>query len=300
MKRLFSSMTTVSVIIPAFNASAFIIEAIESVVCQTLDGVEIIVVDDGSSDETVSLVRTFGKAIKLITQSNRGASEARNRGVREASGEFVAFLDADDLWEPNKLSRQMAAVGRGDGICYTDRVNFGQLGALSELQSDGVLQPSGNVYRDLLLCNFITTSSVLMRRQLFLDLGGFNKCLRVAHDWDLWLRVAENYTVVFCAEPLVRYRVHSSGISKTAIETMFWEQERILDEAFARSGNRQTEFPASFWSHTRISSAGAAAFAAANAGQWGLAIKMYGRRIARGPLSISGYKGLLKSALRKA
>jgi glycosyltransferase involved in cell wall biosynthesis len=293
-------MVSVSAIIPAFNASSFISETIDSVACQTFHDVEIIVVDDGSSDKTVSYVRKFGKAVKLITQSNEGPSEARNRGVHEAAGEFVAFLDADDVWEPEKLSRQLAAIGEGDGLCYTDRINFGQLGALSELQSDGVFQPSGDVYRDLLLCNFITTSSVLMRRQLFLDLGGFNKRLRVAHDWDFWLRVAEQYTVAFCPEPLVRYRVHPSGISKTGVETMFWEQEQILDDAFARCESCQLEFPASFWAHARMSSAGAAAFAAANAGQWGLAIKMYGRRIARAPLSISGYKGLLKSVLRKA
>ena len=139
-----------------------------------------------------------------------------------------------------------------------------------------------------------------MRRQLFLDLGGFKKCLRVVHDWDLWLRAAEHHTVAFCPEPLVRYRVHSSGISKTGIETMFWEQEQILDDAITRCKTRQLEVPSSLWARARLSSASSAAFAAANAGQWGLATKMYGRRIARAPLSVSGYKGLLKSVLRRA
>lgn len=290
----------ISAIIPAFNASDFILEAIDSVAQQTIKGVEIVIVDDGSSDNTVDVIRGCGKAVKLFTQSNQGPSEARNRGVREASGEFIAFLDADDLWEAEKLRRQVAAIGEHDGLCYADRINFGQLSALSELQSDGVFQPCGDVYRDLLLCNFITTSSVLMRRQRFLDLGGFNKSLRVAHDWDLWLRVAEHDTVAFCPEPLVRYRVHPSGISKTGIETMFREQEQILNDAFARCENRQLELAPSFWADARMRSAGAAAFAAANAGQWSLAMKMYGRRIARAPLSISGYKGFLKSALRRA
>lgn len=205
-------LPTVSVVIPAHNAVLFIKEAVDSVLDQSVRPSQVIVVDDGSTDGTAEMLRTFGDRITVTSGRYGSAAAARNAGAALATGAWLAFLDADDAWLPHKLERQLAvAADDRVGLVYADRFNTGDRGDLPEIQSQ--IQPlyHGDVFMDLLLLgNHITLSSVMMRTALFRALGGFSETLRNAEDWDLWIRLSESHRVEACQEPLVRYRLHAA------------------------------------------------------------------------------------------
>ena len=207
-------MARVSVIVPVFNAELYIAETIQSALAQTHADLEVIVVDDGSTDGTIERLRAFEGPRRLHRQPNRGVAAARNRGASVASGEWLAFLDADDVWLPTKVERQLACA-RGPMV-YTDRYNIGARGELPEIQSVVTPMHDGDLFLPLLLeGNFITASSVLLRRDVFAELGGFFEELRGTEDWDLWVRIAAaGHTINIVREPLLRYRFHSEGISR--------------------------------------------------------------------------------------
>ena len=212
-------MPGVSVVIPAFNAQPYIAEAIESVLTQTYSDLEIIVIDDGSTDGTLDEIRRFGSDVRLLTQQRGGPSAARNAGVAAAASDWIAFLDADDAWLPDKLRRQFDEAGRNNSsVVTTDRFNVGARGPLPERQSDVQPLHEGDVFEQLLYGNFITTSAVLLRKDVFLRAGGFpmDASIPVAEDWDLWLRIAHDERIAVVRAPLVRYRLHSSGTSRNA------------------------------------------------------------------------------------
>lgn len=242
------SIPTVSVIIPAYNAEAFIADTIQSALDQTYRDIEIIVVDDGSSDRTVACARTFGDAVRVHQQRNGGVARARNAGVSLARGEWIAFLDSDDLWLPDKIEQQLAVSGV---MTFTDRYNIGDRGDLPEIQS--VCQPmrGGDIFEALLCGNFITTTSVMIRRALFEQYGGFNVAFNGTEDWDLWLQVAADHEIGFCAKPLVRYRLHQGGISRN-FARMNRERLQVISRAMARPRG-QTLGPWTtrrVWAHT--------------------------------------------------
>jgi glycosyltransferase involved in cell wall biosynthesis len=224
------STPTVSVIIPAYNAEAFIGDTIQSALDQTYRDLEIIVVDDGSSDGTVARVSAFGDAVRLHQQRNGGVARARNTGVSLARGEWIAFLDSDDLWLPTKIEQQLSLANAV--MTFTDRYNIGDRGDLPEIQS--VCQPmeGGDIFEALLCGNFVTTTSVMMRRALFEQYGGFNVAFNGTEDWDLWLRVAADHDIGFCAQPLVRYRLHRGGISRN-FARMNRERLQVISRALA-------------------------------------------------------------------
>lgn len=203
-----------SVIIPAYNVETYIGETIESVLLQTDVDFEILVVDDGSTDNTLDIVKSFGEKVRIISQINSGPSEARNNGVRVATGNAIAFIDSDDIWLPGKLFAQKTKLEEGFKIVYTNRFNFGQITDLPEKQSDVVLMREGDIWEELLAGNMITTSSVVILKALFEKAGGFRKDLPSCEDWDLWLRCAEEHCIGYCAEPFVKYRLHAGGISR--------------------------------------------------------------------------------------
>ncbi|WP_427978826.1 glycosyltransferase family 2 protein [Agarivorans sp.] len=183
---------TVSVIIPAYNSASFIHKAIDSVLAQSFDDYEIIVVNDGSSDNTVECLAPYAECLQLITQSNAGASKARNTGLQAAKGEFVAFLDADDLWRPYKLEQQVAAMRTCENwvACYTET----SYKADEETLSQQVEQQSKRVTKDLqqvFLHPYLVTSSFMVRREVLNQVGYFDEDLKTAEDIDLYLRIAE-------------------------------------------------------------------------------------------------------------
>ena len=153
-----------------------------------------IVVNDGSTDDTLNRLQQYGSRIQVLDLVNGGVARARNAGVNKATGSWIAFLDADDLWKPEKIQRQLAHSDAP--LRYTDRLNIGARGDLPELQSLVTPMYDGDLFQTLMLeGNFITTSSVLLQRELFEKMNGFFTGLNGTEDWDLWLRIAERHRV---------------------------------------------------------------------------------------------------------
>jgi hypothetical protein len=186
-------MPRVSVVIPAFNAARFIDRAIGSVLSQTWTDIEVLVVDDGSTDDTVAVLRRYGRHVTLIQQRNAGPAAARNRGLQAAVGEFVAFLDADDWWEQGKLTAQVELLDTHPdiGFCSTaTRV----VDASGRKLADWPCLDSASSLPDAIFANGAaisgSTSGVLARRSVLIQAGGFNEALRGFEDPDLWIRLS--------------------------------------------------------------------------------------------------------------
>lgn len=207
----------VSVVIPVHNRKQLVPRAVESVLSQTRPPEEIIVVDDGSTDGTAAAVVDRFAGVRCLRQERRsGVSAARNRGVVAATGDWIAFLDSDDEWLPEKLERQLAALTESPGhrICHTDeiwirrgrRVNQGLRHA----------KAGGRIFRQCLPLCVISPSSVVLERRLLDDLGGFDETLPACEDYDLWLRICASRPVLFVAEPLViKHGGHDDQLSRT-------------------------------------------------------------------------------------
>ncbi len=205
---------SVSVVIGVYNAERWIAETIASVLGQTWRDFELVVVDDGSTDATAQIVRGFGEAVRLIQKENGGSASARNAGIRASRGRYVAFLDADDLWEPKKLEVQMQLQQNNPAPAwsYTDALFFeAATGRLLYRADQLTTAHEGDVLRPLLLGNFITFSTVVVRRDVFDEVGHFNEdpLHRISEDWDLWLRIAAWHPVGYLARPLTRMRQHA-------------------------------------------------------------------------------------------
>ena len=213
----------IDVVIPAYNAAAYIEKALASVVGQTCRPRHVIVIDDGSKDDTAEVVKRFAARhpvipIKCISQANAGVSAARNFGLEHVQAEFVALLDADDVWLPTKLEKQIAVfLGQADvdiGLVYC---NYGWIDELGvRLPDRGYqLDPTmrGHVARRLRRANQIagSASAVLLRTNILREIGTFDRRLVCAEDWDLWLRIAEKYSIDFVPEQLVMLRKHSQN-----------------------------------------------------------------------------------------
>src|SRR4029453_3205196 len=203
----------VSVIIPTHERVALLRETVESALAQTFDQIEVLVVEDGSNTAATAL-RGYDHRVRYLRQEHHGVSVARNNGVRHASGEWLAFLDDDDLWDPTKVERQVGLVSRQPDLAmiHTDHLLLvdGALRPSPPLLPRGQV-PSGSVSQSLfLLDNFIVLSSVLLRREVFDRLGGFSPRFSIASDYDLWLRVSRQHRIVFLDEPLTIYREHPS------------------------------------------------------------------------------------------
>jgi glycosyltransferase involved in cell wall biosynthesis len=226
----------VSVIIPTYNSSRFLTEAVSSVLAQTFSDFEILVIDDGSTDETQDVMRQYGSPVRCIHQQNSGVAVARNRGITESRGRYVAFLDADDTWLPDKLELQMNALSSdsGAGFCYS---------AFTVVDSD--LNPvrlnhskrHGSALEDLLLRGNVVGSicTVLCERALFDKLGGFDAGLSQCADWDMWVRMAAHTEFTYIDEPLVTYRHHNSMMSRNAA-LLESDSLRVLEKGFAAPG----------------------------------------------------------------
>lgn len=223
----------VSVVVPVYNAADHLRETLSSIYNQTYKSIEIIAVDDGSSDDSIDIARSFDGRVILVQQPNSGPAAARNRGVAEAKGEWIAFLDADDLWVPEKLEKQLHAMSNREWS-YTDS-RF--MGGVNDGKQDSDLneKPSGNVIEKLICGNFISTSSVLLRRNIFNEVGGFDENLRSIEDWDLWIRIASRYPISYVPDPLLKYRVHSISASRSTRKTLP-NHLKVIDKAFSSEG----------------------------------------------------------------
>lgn len=228
----------VSVIIPTHDGASFVRETLESVFAQTYRPFEVVVCDDGSTDETIEILESVGDRIRLVRQANAGVAAARNRAASEARGEFLAFLDHDDVWEPNMLSTLVPRlVGREDwGLVYADAWIIDASGAVRGRRGKYLGYEQGWVFDALLRGNFIPVETTLMRAALFRELGGCDTSLRYLEDYDLCLRVARQAQVGFHPEPLARYRIHDRNLSHE-LEPMLVEWLRLIETMRARSPN---------------------------------------------------------------
>ena len=212
------TMPLVSAIIPTFNRAQPLIRAVDSVLAQSWPNLEIIVVDDGSTDNSTNLLRKrFGSRIRILPlPRNRGVSYARNRGIELSRGSFIAFLDSDDLWQPEKTERQLAFMQTEPDILIsqTDEIwirNGKQVNPCKHHQ-----KPSGLIFAECLPLCVVSPSAVMMRRRFFAQIGHFDENLPACEDYDLWLRTACRYPIPLLAEKLVtKYGGHDDQLSRT-------------------------------------------------------------------------------------
>jgi glycosyltransferase involved in cell wall biosynthesis len=204
----------VSIIIPSYNHAQYVGDAIRSVLAQTCDNVEIIVVDDGSTDNTRQVVGEFGEAVRYIWQENQGLSGARNTGICAARGEFIGVLDADDLYEPEFVATLTAVLqARPDAAAvycayqYIDADN-----SLLPQQANRTVPPE-QLHHTLLGGNFLVPLCLLVRKCAYKQAGLFDKTFQGCADWDMWLRLAQSYKIVGLDKPLVRYRTLTNSMS---------------------------------------------------------------------------------------
>ncbi|MBW4683618.1 MAG: glycosyltransferase [Komarekiella atlantica HA4396-MV6] len=208
-------MPKVSVIIPAYNAMTYLPETLKSVLKQTFTDFEVLIIDDGSTDNIGQWANDLvDSRVKLIVQKNQGASVARNTGIAQAKGEYIAFLDADDLWEPTKLEKQVRYLENNPtvGLVHTNMLLIDWQG-----QSSGRVMKSnaeGDALKQLLKQNTIVTSSVIVRNDCLKTVGEFDRNLRYSQDWDMWVRIAARYPFAIIKEPLVYYRQHPNNATK--------------------------------------------------------------------------------------
>lgn len=237
----------VSVIIPVFNRAEIIVGTIQDVLRQTYRNLEIVVIDDGSTDETPKRLLGLGKAIRTVTQENQGPAAARNRGILEARGEIIAFQDSDDHWHPSKIRRQvdlLQKLGPSVPCCFsnavlrtsgTKQISSFQLGLLDPCNSEGIwLNPAEVVATRCLFFNQV----VAARREALLRVGGFNPGLKYLEEWDLALKLSLLGPWAFIAEPLAYWNAGSiysvSSRAATEVADLHACGIRVLSDALNR------------------------------------------------------------------
>jgi glycosyltransferase involved in cell wall biosynthesis len=225
----------VSVVIPTFNAARYVGEAVRSALGQTFDSREIVVVDDGSTDDTPGVLSPLLDRIQYIRQENRGVYAARNRGIAASTGRYVAFLDADDLWLPDKLARQVEILESHPdfGAVHTDASTIDADGRLILESSNAARQSrNGLVFDEFFRSNMaiILLSTVMIRRECFDAVGLFDERYPAVQDHIYFLRLAYRYPIWFIGKPLVRYRRTPGSLSRGNLAENFAIRERLLRE----------------------------------------------------------------------
>ncbi|MFQ5852436.1 MAG: glycosyltransferase, partial [Candidatus Binatia bacterium] len=229
------AMVVVSVIIPTYNRSSMVCEAIESVFRQSYKGYELIVVDDESQDGSTEKLQQYGSRVSVFSQPRRGVAAARNLGVRWSCGRYVAFLDSDDLWQPKKLEIQVTFMQANPQvqICQTEEIWIRNGVRVNPKRKHR--KPSDSIFRASLNLCLVSPSAVMMTRGLFERVGGFDEAFEVCEDYDLWLRIAVDTVISLIPEPLVIKRGgHGDQLSRS---TWGLDRFRILAlEKLLRSG----------------------------------------------------------------
>jgi len=230
-------MATISVIIPAYNAERTILQTIKSVQEQTFSDFEIIVINDGSKDKTAEIVQGIkDDRIRYFFYENGGVCTARNRGIYHATGEFIAFLDADDLWTPDKLKLQLNLLKQhpeaGVAYSWTCFMDMDEQGKVSSFLPSPAYSFSGNVYPRLLVSDFVHSgSNTLVRREAIESVGGFDQSCAGCADWDYWLRLSKHWSFVVVPKHQILYR-RASGSMSSKVEVMRNEALIALEKAY--------------------------------------------------------------------
>lgn len=213
-------MSFVSVIIPAYQNAATIVEAVTSVLNQTMKDVEIIIIDDGSTDNLEDVLRPLVDKIIFLRQENQGSAAARNLGIKNSTGEFVAFLDADDKWFPEKLTLQLALFEKNTkvGLVFGNMKYLYEGNVLSTTYFDLIPPLRGKVFLDLFAYNFVPTSATMVRRQVLEQVGLFDESFRIVQDYHLWLRIASSWELDYIEAPVTIYRTGTQQISRNLVK----------------------------------------------------------------------------------
>lgn len=243
--KLLDKFFGVSVVLTTFNGKSkgFLTQAIESVLEQTYENFELLIVDDGSNDDTYDFLCThyLHPKIKIITQKNGGVSLARNTGISNASFELIAFLDDDDIWEPQKLSLQTQEFLSQTDLC----MNYC---AIQRIDDDGKFlnfqyhEAPAQMYQALLFSNIVdATSGVVVKKDVFEQIGGFDNISQGAEDYEMWIRIASKFKINSLSTPLVKYRVHIANDSKN-IEKSVFALEEMFDKVCQNDKNLDKKF----------------------------------------------------------
>ncbi|MCP4748620.1 MAG: glycosyltransferase [Desulfobacteraceae bacterium] len=290
----------VSIIITCYNYGKYLSGAIDSVLWQTYNDYEIIVIDDGSTDNTAEVIKKYShlKRFNYIRQVNGGQSKAKNIGIKNAAGKYIAFLDADDMWEKDKLKKQIPFfLSDSVGVVYSRaRYIDGDGRDLDYSLSCKYLQPSrGKVTEKLIMDNFIPFSSSVVRRECFERLGFFDESLKMGIDWDLWLRISTLYEFEFIVQPLILCRMgHKGQMSKNKRE-----RQRCSDRIMISFASRYKKYiKKNILRH-------AWAYTYSNRGAYYLnyssqeALSYFWRSIIKWPFSLRPFIGILKVIRKK-
>jgi len=220
-------MASVSVVIPTYNRVHLLERALDSVLGQTLAADEIIVVDDGSTDNTVSTLKSLHPEVKLIQQDNLGVSAARNTGISAARHDWIALLDSDDVWHENKLERLITELNNAPEylICHSDEIWIRDGVRVNQMNKHK--KAGGHIFQHCLPLCAISPSAVMIHRSLFDEIGLFDENLPACEDYDLWLRICSRYPVLFIDEALItKHGGHDDQLSR-----QYWGMDRFRIQA---------------------------------------------------------------------
>jgi glycosyltransferase involved in cell wall biosynthesis len=234
----------ISVILPVYNRTSWVARAIDSVLSQTYQNIELLVIDDGSTDDILQVLESYGERLRILKQAHAGAEAARNLGLENARGEFVAFIDSDDLWYADRLSRQLPCFNRVEvGLVFGNAalVDYQQTPPLRLKRTffDNVRPSRGRVMEVFERGCFVPCSSVLVRRRCFAETGGFTTGY-VAADYLKWLEISANYEFDYIPDPVYEYAIHPGGISHNLLETLADRIESFKD-MLARNRNMKMD-----------------------------------------------------------
>ena len=231
-------MPLISIILPLYNGGEFIEKTLLSIGQQSFNNAELIIVDDGSTDNSPDIIKNLSlkssypilRNLRIITQKNGGVASARNHGIKEAKGEWLSFIDQDDIWLPEKLEKQIEMLqGTNASFCYT---------AFSRFYADGreVPKQNGSSDRNKSLRSlisgklFIPPSAALVKKEIAESIGGFNSDFIPSDEWDFFLKILEKYDPAYCPEILVKFRSHPTSTAKTQKRKIFAAQLNVIEQ----------------------------------------------------------------------
>lgn len=223
-------MPKISVIIPTYNRADLLKDAVDSVLAQTYQDFELLIIDDGSTDHTRELLASYETHVTYLFQGNRGVSSARNLGIRSSTGEYIALLDSDDLWLPSKLEQQVTVMEHDPNLqlCHTEEIWIRRGVRVNPKRKHQ--KYGGYIFPYCLPLCVISPSSVMIRRMLFDDIGCFDEELPACEDYDLWLRITKTYPVHFIETPLIIKR----GGHEDQLSRKYWGIDRFRIQALEK------------------------------------------------------------------
>ena len=227
----------ISIIIPCYNYGRFLKECLESVKSQTYKNFEAIIVDDGSTDNSANIAKSFVKKneqFKYIYQENQGLSATRNTGIRNAKGDYICFVDPDDIWFKNKLEVQIEYLkyNQDCGLLYSDAEIYIDGKPTGRTIRNGNLFYHGFVFEKMLMNNGVVCPSVIIKRDCFKEVGFFDVKLRHTQDWEMWLRISRHFKFCSIPKPLLYYRIHGSNDSNIELDRNFMEYNIVIKRYF--------------------------------------------------------------------